>query len=125
MLDGKNYDIVLSVSKRWKFVSWIIKFVTRGKVSHSSLRSHDEDFDVEMSLEADQYGLHQTPWQRWLEANEAIVIITPRVSIAPGVRAVALKFLGGGYDYGGAGGCIPLPRVALVPRQVAEQVRLG
>ena len=104
MLENKNYQVVLSVSKRWRFVSWFIKFVTRGKVSHSSLKYYDEDFQVEMNLEADQYGLHQTPWQRWLETNEALVIVTPRIPIGPGVREVALKFLGGGYDYAGAAG---------------------
>jgi len=81
-----------------KFMSKLIRWVTRGKSSHAWIRYYDETLQMDMVIQAELEGYETVPWNRWRRKNTLIAAYAPtRVNLLGGLRYIA-QFLGEDYD---------------------------
>lgn len=81
-----------------KFMSRLIRWVTRGKSSHAWLRYYDETLQMHMVMQAELEGYETIPWKRWLTKNKLIAAYEPtEVNLIGGLRYIA-QYLGADYD---------------------------
>lgn len=93
--------IGFSTPKHFNPVSWLVRKFTGSTASHAFFVYHDVDFDMEMVLEAHELGFRLTPFKRFLVKNKLVGLYVPKTSIDEGLKYVAQRYLGTGYDYGG------------------------
>lgn len=94
-----THKTIVGFSTTNKFMSRIIRWVTRGKSSHAWLRYWDETLQMYMVIQAEMHGYETIPWNKWLTKNNLISAFEHRrKDLTDGVRFVA-KQLGSDYDF--------------------------
>lgn len=82
-------------------VSWLVRKFTGSRASHAFFVYHDQDFDMEMVMEAHELGFRLTPLEHFKKHNTIVKIIKPKHEIDGGLVEVANRYLGSMYDYAG------------------------
>jgi hypothetical protein len=67
---GKGLDITVGFSTTNKFLSRVIRWITRGKVSHSWIAYDDFTLGLRMVMQAEAWAFEVRPWQRWIKENK-------------------------------------------------------
>lgn len=93
--------IGFSTPKRFNPVSWLVRKVTGSQASHAFFIYHDQDFDMDVVMEAHELGFRLIPFEQFKKKNKLIGVYVPRAPIDVGLRYVAQRYLGTMYDYGG------------------------
>ena len=92
------YSVVVGFSTTNKFMSRLIRWVTRGKSSHAWIRYWDESLEQYMVIQAELHGYETIPWARWKTKNRLVSAYVPTsLDLMPGVRHIA-RLLGVDYD---------------------------
>lgn len=69
--DGRaRVDVTVGFSTTNKWISRIIRWLTRGKVSHAWLAYNDLTLGLRMVMQAEAWGFEARPWQRWVRENK-------------------------------------------------------
>jgi hypothetical protein len=99
---GLDVTAGFSTTDRW--LSRIIRFITRGRVSHAWVAFHDVTLDVRMVLQAEWWGFELRPWARWTREN--ILVAEFQLLVPPEMQLRAIRrmrdHLGEKYDKVGA-----------------------
>lgn len=82
------------------WISKIIRWFTRSKVSHTFLIYYDQDFSRDMVMEATEGGFRIVPFDQYTKGADYLRVFMPRQSIDYGVL-IAVDWLGQHYDYAG------------------------
>lgn len=90
-----------STPKHFNPVSWLVRKFTGSRASHAFFVYTDNDFDMEMVMEAHELGFRLTPFEHFKKHNQLVKLVTPKHSIDTGLKAVAQRYLGTMYDYEG------------------------
>jgi hypothetical protein len=92
-------QILVGFSTTNKFMSRVIRWITRGKASHSWVRYWDATLQQYMVLQAELRGYETIPWRRWLTKNLLVAAYAPRegLDLLEGVRFIS-QYLGVDYD---------------------------
>lgn len=92
-------SVLIGFSTTNKLMSRIIRWVTRGRVSHAWIRYYDDTLQQYMVLQAELHGYETIPWKRWLTKNRLVAAYEPtgRLNLLPGVRFIG-QYLGVDYD---------------------------
>jgi hypothetical protein len=100
MSEVANYPaITVGFSTTKKFMSKLIRWITRSPVSHAWIAFDDETLGMRMVMQAETWGYEIRPWNRWCKENVLVAefsIVCPRVPES--LRWIA-TFLGTRYDY--------------------------
>lgn len=83
--------------------SSFIRWVSRSKCSHVWWLYHDLDFDIEMVMEASDFGYRIIPFEVFKHKNTIISIIKPKHSVDEAVKH-SVQWLGTMYDFAGLAG---------------------
>lgn len=67
---GKGLDITIGFSTTNKWISRIIRWITRGKVSHAWIAYDDFTLGLRMVMQAEAWAFEVRPWQRWIKENK-------------------------------------------------------
>jgi hypothetical protein len=94
-------QVGFSTPKKFNPVSWLVRKLTGSRASHAFFVYHDQDFDMLMVLEAHEFGFRLIPFDSFKKKNHLVGLFTPKISIEPGLKYVAQRYLGTMYDYGG------------------------
>lgn len=96
---GKGLGITIGFSTTNKLISRIIRWITRGKVSHSWVAYDDFTLGLRMVLQAEAWGFEVRPWARWCREN----IWVAEFRLINGAQHSALRKrareIGEKYDY--------------------------
>lgn len=98
--------IGFSTPEKFNPVSWLVRKITGSTASHAFFIYYDQDWDVDMVMEAHEVGFRILPLDHFEKKNKLVVTFTPKTSIDEGLKFVALEYLGTMYDYGGLFGGI-------------------
>jgi len=82
-------------------VSWLVRTVTGSKASHAFFVYHDNDFDLDMVMEAHELGFRLTPLKHFQKWNKIVKLVAPKHSIDVGLKHIARRYLGSEYDFAG------------------------
>jgi hypothetical protein len=93
--------IGFSTPKHFNPVSWLVRKFTGSRASHTFFVYLDVDFDLEFVMEAHELGFRLVPFERFKEANTLVGLFEPVKPVDEGLKFVAGRYLGTGYDYGG------------------------
>ena len=93
--------IGFSTPKQFNPVSWLVRTVTGSKASHAFFVYHDQDFDMDMVMEAHELGFRLTPFEHFKKKNKLVGLFVPKHPIDTGLKYVAQRYLGTMYDYSG------------------------
>ncbi len=96
-----NTRIGFSTPKSFNPVSWLVRKLTGSTASHAFFIYLDKDWEVDMVMEAHEYGFRLMSLAHFEKKNEIVATFNPKSSIDVGVRHVALEYLGRAYDWGG------------------------
>lgn len=94
-----------STPKRFNPLSWLVRKLTGSTVSHAWLLYRDHDFDLEMVMEAHEFGFRLLPYDTFQRHNVVVEVVNPDVNLDIGLRMLARR-LGSAYDYGGLIGMV-------------------
>lgn len=83
-----------------KWLSRIVRYFTKSKVSHCFLVFMDDTLEREMILEADLKGIIMVPFDQFTRRNKIVAILDPKVDLKPGLLDL-IDALGTNYDVGG------------------------
>jgi len=67
---GKGLDVSIGFSTTNKWFSAVIRWITRGAVSHAWIAYNDHTLGLRMVLQAEAWCVELRPWQRWLKENK-------------------------------------------------------
>lgn len=67
---GPGLDVTVGFSTTNKWISRIIRWVTRGKVSHAWIAYDDYTLGLRMVMQAEAWAFEVRPWQRWIKENK-------------------------------------------------------
>ena len=81
-------------------MSRIIRHFTKSEVSHAWLLLDDPLFECQMVMEASEFGLILTPFDKFRSKNDVITVIEPKAQLDTGIKAAG-AWLGEAYDFGG------------------------
>jgi hypothetical protein len=90
-----------STPKIFNPLSWLVRKVTGSSASHAFFVYWDQDFDLDMVMEAHEFGFRLTPFALFEKKNHVVGLYRPNKSIDVGLKYVAQNYLGTVYDYGG------------------------
>ena len=82
-------------------VSWLVRKLTGSRASHTWFVYWDQDFGLDMVMEAHELGFRLVPFERWKRFNTVVAMFAPRRPIDTGVKQLAREQLGAHYDYTG------------------------
>lgn len=82
-------------------LSWAIRKITKSRTSHAWFLYWDDDFEMEMVMEAHELGFRLVPYEAFKRHNEVVAVFIPRRSLEAGLVTVATRFLSSRYDFGG------------------------
>jgi hypothetical protein len=94
----KVLDITVGFSTTNKLISRVIRWVTRGKVSHAWIAFFDPCLDTRLVMQAEAWGFEVRTWARWKSRNQLVVEFRPALPVAKSLRWIA-KSLGVKYDW--------------------------
>lgn len=99
-VDGRErVDVTIGFSTTNKVISRIIRWLTRGTVSHAWIAYNDMTLGLRMVMQAEAWGFEVRPWQRWTRENRWV----GEFRLLGGEQIVALqnraRDLGAKYDW--------------------------
>jgi hypothetical protein len=96
---GGRIRIGVSTPKKWNPLSPILRRIMGTPYSHIWILLDDALFDVDMVLGTETHGFQLIPYERFLKANDVVMIYDPHPSyrLDVGLRAVA-PLIGEAYD---------------------------
>lgn len=97
----ENVRVGFSTPKRFNPISWLVRKVTGSRCSHAWFLYYSDTFDMEMVAEAHELGFRLQPYERFLEDNIVVAVITPKFPIDNGLKCVVREYLTTGYNWGG------------------------
>jgi len=65
-------DITIGFSTTNKFMSRVIRFVTRAPCSHAWISFYDATLGMKMVMQAEWWGFELRPWKRWQKENTLV-----------------------------------------------------
>jgi hypothetical protein len=89
-------------------VSRLVRWLTRSECSHAIFIYFDQDWGVDMVLEASDVGFREIPLSNFLKKNTLVRTCVPKVPLEEGLKYVALTYLGTTFDYTGLLGNGPI-----------------
>jgi hypothetical protein len=97
-------DVTAGYSTTNRLISRIIRFITRGRVSHAWIAFHDDVLDTRLVMQAEWWGFELRPWPRWARENILVAEFQLLVPAEMQLRAVRRMrdHLGEKYDKIGA-----------------------
>jgi hypothetical protein len=96
-------NITIGFSASTGIVGKVIRWFTRGRVSHAYATYYSETLQDVFVIEANFWGYNLTPHEKWIKKNKVVAEFTCERDLAPGLRYVA-KWLGATYDFWSAFG---------------------
>lgn len=91
-------NITIGFSTTNKFMSRVIRWVTRGKVSHAWIAFHDKCLDMNFVMQAETWGYELRPRERWNGENILVAEYAPKKDYNDSVTWMVKK-LGVKYDW--------------------------
>lgn len=93
--------IIVGFSTTNRLMSRVIRFATRGKVSHAWVAFDDPYLKLKFVAQAESWGYELRPWRRWLRENTLVAQFVPRASVTVMERALLrlVKRVGTPYDW--------------------------
>lgn len=92
-------NVTIGFSTTNKFMSRVIRWATRGKVSHAWVSFHDKCLDTYFVMQAETWGYELRTWDRWKKENILMAEFEPSVDISQSVTWMARTSLGKKYDW--------------------------
>lgn len=94
-------DITIGFSTTNKWISRVIRWITRGKFSHAWIAFDDPSLDLRLVFQAEAWGVELRPWARWKKENiaKAEFALTEPDSASRILRDLVSKALGSKYDW--------------------------
>lgn len=90
--------ITIGFSTTNRLISRLIRWVTRGKVSHAWIAFYDAALGTRLVMQAEAWGYEVRPWERWLTENNLIAQFRPVRDLDRSLKWIA-KSLGSEYDW--------------------------
>lgn len=93
--------VTIGFSTTNKLISRIIRFVTRGKVSHAWVSFNDSTLGLRVIMQAEWFGFEVRPVNRWRKENKLVAefeLLVPEKDQIYAIHAMAKK-LGSRYDW--------------------------
>ena len=81
-------------------LSRLICFISGSPASHAWILYYDQDFKMDMVMEASEFGFRLEPFRVFRQKNEIVEIYEPRYPVDGGLAAAA-DWLGAEYDFAG------------------------
>jgi len=96
--------VTIGFSTTNRLLSRVIRFVTRGRVSHAWITFYDDTLNTKVVMQAEWWGYELRPWTRWQRENRLVAEFELRVPQEMGLRAIrrTAQHLGEDYDRVGA-----------------------
>jgi len=94
-------NITVGFSTTNKLLSRIIRWVTRGKVSHAWIAFDDPTLGLRFVMQAEAWGFEVRPWKRWLRENRLVAEYRPAKDLTESLKWIA-RSLGVKYDWASA-----------------------
>jgi len=94
----KDLQITIGFSTTNKLMSRIIRWVTRGNVSHAWIAFYDHCLDTRLVMQAETWGYEVRPWERWQRENILIAEFKTQQDMTISLRWIA-PALGAKYDW--------------------------
>lgn len=91
-------NITIGFSTTNKLISRLIRWVTRGKVSHAWIAFTDPCLGTRLVMQAEAWGFEIRTWERWKTQNLLIAEYRPLQNMTRPLRSIA-KSLGVKYDW--------------------------
>lgn len=98
MIDEQTFDITIGFSTTNKWISRLIRWVTRGRVSHAWIAFYDPCLEVRLVMQAESWGYEVRPWELWRSQNILVAEFKPKFGLVGPLRRIA-KSLGVKYDW--------------------------
>lgn len=95
-MDALNITIGFSTTN--KLISRVIRWVTRGKVSHAWIGFYDPTLEMRFVMQAESWGFEVRPWKRWLLENTLVAQFCPKKDLTKSLKWIA-RSLGLKYDW--------------------------
>jgi len=95
-----------TVTNSW--ISRLVRWATKSQCSHVIFVYYDQDWQVDMVLEASDVGFREIPLSVFEKKNTIVALLEPKVCIDEGLKFVALNYLGTMFDYTGLLGHGPI-----------------
>lgn len=93
-----DHPVWVGFSTTNKFMSRLIRWVTKGKCSHAWVRYWDATLERYMVMQAEITGYETIPWERWKKKNILVAAYEPTgKNLLNGVRFMS-QYLGEAYD---------------------------
>ncbi|TXH10525.1 MAG: hypothetical protein E6R04_05095 [Spirochaetes bacterium] len=81
-------------------ISWLVRKITKSRTSHAWFKYYDQDFEMDMVMEAHELGFRLIPFERFKKHNEVVAIWSTSQNLQEGLKWAA-TWLGSAYDFGG------------------------
>lgn len=114
--------IQIGFSRSNDWISRLICFFSRAKVSHTFLLIEDDPLRGKVVMEAAWTGFHEISWDRFQDRHTVVCTITPKVSIEEGVRKL-VPYLSTFYAYSGLFGMSWVELMARLGKRVRNPFR--
>lgn len=98
MNESHSLDITIGFSTTNKWISRLIRWVTRGRVSHAWIAFYDHCLDTRLVMQAESWGYEVRPWARWQRENILVAEYRPQDQLDESLRWIATS-LGVKYDW--------------------------
>lgn len=95
-MDSLNITVGFSTTN--KLISRLIRWVTRGKVSHAWIAFNDPTLNMRLVMQAEAWGFEVRPWRRWKRQNRLVAEFVPKKDLTESLRWIA-RSLGVKYDW--------------------------
>jgi hypothetical protein len=93
-----SLDITIGFSTTNKWLSRVIRWVTRGRVSHAWIAFYDSSVGTRLVMQAEAWGYEVRPWHRWKHENILVAEFQPQKQLDGSLRWIA-RSLGTKYDW--------------------------
>lgn len=94
----KVLDITIGFSTTNKWISRLIRWITKGKASHAWIGFYDPCLDVRLVMQAEAWGFEVRTWSRWKSQNRLVAEFKPSLPMAKSLSWIA-RSLGVKYDW--------------------------
>lgn len=94
----EELNITIGFSTTNKIMSRLIRFVSRGRVSHAWVSFTDPVLGLRLVMQAEAWGYEVRPWERWIRENKLVAEFSVKSDLTASLRWLALS-LGSKYDW--------------------------
>jgi hypothetical protein len=95
-LNDLHITVGFSTTNKW--ISRLIRWVTRGRVSHAWIAFFDPCLDMRLVMQAEAWGYEVRPWKRWKRQNVLVAEFKTDRQLSNSLQWIA-KSLGVEYDW--------------------------